>query len=145
MPTFFSTVYDNFLSKIKDVEFLNQLVTNTSDIEEVMKGYLQNSIPRFRRCKQNLNDIDLTLKQFNVDLNFDEIDILGDLVLIQYLTPQINTINLIKQSVSNSDFRLTSQAAHLKILMDLRSDAERRVERKIVEYTYNFNVIKKLK
>jgi hypothetical protein len=116
-----------------------------SVVEELEKVYLINSIPKFRRCLQDLDDRDDENLIFNIDLTIDEMQILGNLMVVEYLSSQIISIKNIEQSMSNGDFRLTSQAEHLGRLLQLRKDRQSELSKMIVDYTYSFSDLTKLR
>jgi len=130
MATPFTEIYDVFLSQIDDPVFIEQDI-----YDELKKRYLLNAIPRFRKCKQDLSDRDDI--QFNVDLNDEEILILGVLMVIEYLNPMITSIKNLQQFLNSKDFQLTSQANHLKNLLELRESKRKEVDKLIIDYTYN--------
>jgi hypothetical protein len=106
--------------------------------DELKKRYLLNAIPKFgNRCKQDLSDRDDANNYFNIKLTDMEKLILANLMLIEYLTPMIISLENIKQFVSSRDFQMTSQAAHLKQLQAIKEDKQREVNRLIVTYTYD--------
>jgi K+-transporting ATPase c subunit len=110
-----------------------------------MLRYLKNSIPRFKRCKQNLSERDDIIGQFNMALSDEEILILGTQMVVEYLNPKVSSLDLIKRSMSNRDFQMTSQAAHLKQIMDLRKMKQEDVQQLIRDYTYNNSDLSGLK
>jgi hypothetical protein len=61
----FTDVFQRFLNKVTDSN-LASLLPDT--LESIMTEYLRSAIVRFRKCKQNLQDFDVDLQQFNVDL-----------------------------------------------------------------------------
>ncbi|MNZ86658.1 hypothetical protein D3C78_1054850 [compost metagenome] len=97
--------------------------------------YLKNAIPRFKKCKSDLSQRSDTA--FHTTLSDEEIQILGSLMFLEYLKPQITSLENIKQSISNKDFVLTSQASFLESLMKLRKDVKDETNKLIVDYTYN--------
>nr|WP_156736253.1 hypothetical protein [Mycobacterium sp. E3298] len=138
MATPFTNVYDVMLSQLTDPIFLAN-----DDDDSLKKRYLLNSIPRFARCKKDLsqrNDI-----QFTADLSDEEMLILGTLMAVEYLKPQISSLENIKQSMGSRDFSLTSQAAHLDQLRKLRNDYKKDADDLIVQYTYNNSNLSGLK
>lgn len=138
MATTFTDIYDVFLSQITDPIFL------ANDTDDSLKyRYLLNSIPRFKKCKKDLTDRDDT--KFNVDLSDNEKLILGTLMVVEYLKPQIASLENIKQALSSKDFNQTSQAAHLDQLRKLRDDFERDAKKLILDYTYNNGNLSDLK
>lgn len=138
--TNYTEVYSVFQSQINDMEF-----NSLSVVEELEKVYLINSIPKFRRCLQDLDDRDDENLIFNIDLTIDEMQILGNLMVVEYLSSQIISIKNIEQSMSNGDFRLTSQAEHLGRLLQLRKDRQSELSKMIVDYTYSFSDLTKLR
>lgn len=130
MSTSFNEVYDVFLSQINDIVF----ISNDTD-DELKLRYLKNSIPRFAKCKADLTD--RTDLQFNSDLTDEEVLILGTLMVIEYLKPQIATLENLKQSVGSRDFSMTSQANHLNSLIRLKRDILRDINKLIIDYSYN--------
>lgn len=130
MTTSFEEIYDVFLSKINDPDF----IAIDSD-DEFKYRYLRNAIPKFNKCRKNLSD--RTLTEFNVNLSDIEILILGNLMVIEYCEPQIHSLENLSQAISWKDFTLTSQANHLKALMDLKQAKSIETSKLIVVYTYD--------
>ncbi|MNH66535.1 hypothetical protein D3C73_185680 [compost metagenome] len=136
--TLFDDVYDIFLSQISDPVFMEQDQT-----DELKYRYLLNSIPKFRKCKSDLSKRDAT--SFEETLTDEELQVLGSLMVIEYLTPLIISIENLKQFMSTKDFTMTSQAAHLKQLLDIREVRKKEVDKMIVDYTYNNGDLGKLR
>ncbi|MDY8023386.1 hypothetical protein [Paenibacillus polymyxa] len=129
MATSFEEIYDVFLSQISDVEFI-EMDTN----DEFKYRYLLNSIARFHSCKSNLKDRMDT--EFTSELTDQEVLILGLLMTVEYLSPKIISLKNLEQAMSTRDFSITSQAAHLKQLLDMKKDKQDEVERLITYYSY---------
>jgi hypothetical protein len=132
MSTPYETLFDSFLSKIED-----DLYTNIQfDIESDMIKLLNSAIVQFQFPKVNILDKDDDLQQFNVDLSIYEIEILANLMKLEWTKRQINSTNLMKQMIGDKDFRLTSQANHLKVLLDLKNETEKEINSLITKYSY---------
>lgn len=140
MATSYELVYDVFQSQISDIEF-----NSLSTVSELQKRYLINAIPKFRACIKNLDSRDDDLEEFDIDLIDDEINILGNLMVIEYLSSQIVNLDLIKQSLNSKDFYMTSQAEHLKRLLEVRNERKREISKMIIDYTYTFSDLTKLR
>jgi hypothetical protein len=125
-----SEVYQTFLSKISDYTYLN---IPPSEVEIDLFGYLKSAIAKFYRCK---NDLTIQTNSFASILTPFEIEILVTLMTAEYLKPQILTSEIIKQSLSDKDFKVYSQANHLQQLnltfRMLRTEANKM----ITEYGY---------
>lgn len=133
MTTPYSSVFSVFLSKIQDDMY--STLTET-EAEADMIDLLNNAIPNFEFPKIDIRDKDDTAKTFANDLSQDEINILGNLMVYEWLDRQINNIDLLKQRISNKDFKLTSQSAHLDSLMKLQENTEKRINKLKRNYSY---------
>ncbi|WP_211749690.1 hypothetical protein [Paenibacillus sp. Marseille-Q4541] len=130
MSTTFDEIYDVFLSQISDPIFMERDQDNS-----LKYRYLLNSIPRFKKCKKDLQL--RTETSFIEKLSDEEQLILGSLMVVEYLNPLITSIRNIEQFMSTKDFSMTSQAAHLKQLLDMKENKKLDVNKLILDYTYN--------
>jgi hypothetical protein len=141
MSTSFDTVFQRFLNKVTDSD-LASLLPDT--IDSIMISFLQSAIVRFRKCKQNLEDYDLVLMQFNVDLSLTEIEILANWMRLEWLDQQVNRIELLRQSLSSKDYAMYSQANHLSSLISLREATFKDVLSLMKYYSYDNNDLSEL-
>ncbi|PLR99934.1 hypothetical protein CVD19_00855 [Bacillus sp. T33-2] len=84
-----------------------------------------------------MSDRDETLKQFNKDLTEEEQEILSNLMCVEYLTPKLITDDLLKQTLSSKDYKLYSQANHIKELRELRDQFQKEANNLMILYTFN--------
>lgn len=136
--TSFDEIYDVFLSQISDSAFMDQ-----DNDDQLKYRYLLNCIPRFRKCKKDLSKRDSS--GFLEELTDEEILILGTLMVVEYLNPLIISIENLKQFLSTRDFSMTSQAAHLRQLLELREVKRIESEKLVLDYTYNNGDLGKLR
>jgi hypothetical protein len=135
MSTPFEKVFDSFLSKIED-----DLYTSLSvDIEADLTKLLNGAIVQFDFPKVDIFDKDDNMQQFNVDLSIHEIEILANLMKLEWIKRQLNSVSLLKQMLGDKDFRLTSQANHLKVLIDLKMETEKEINSLVTKYSYTNN------
>ena len=136
-PTKVYEIYDNFLSKISDYKFLRLDITE-EDINEELLSYLKSAIRRFHKCKNSLKIIvsDFGEQIFTVELHPYEIEILTTLMLVEYLKPIVLATDVLKQSLSDKDFRIYSQANQLRELTLLYRMLRTEATKMITEYTY---------
>ncbi len=132
--TTYEEIYTVFQSQFNDPTF-NGLVV----VDDMSKQYLLNAIPKFRKCLQNLNDRNDTTETFNFTLTLDEKLILGSLMVVEYLSPQIISLENLKQGFSSKEFYQTSKAAFLEKLLLLEEKMLKKVSKLIVDYTYTFS------
>ena len=130
----FRYVYDRFLSKVTDDLYLELTEEDTyADLQAI----LINAIPGFEfpRCPIfNYSTIayanedgenilgDKGQGYFNCVLTHEEIDILSDLMMIEWLSRQIASVENIRMKYSGSDFKFTSQANHLDKLLKTKRE-----------------------
>lgn len=135
MATKLSELYDNFLSKISDYTFLN---LTDEELEEDLFGYFKSARTQFRKCKNSLEvTTDETGEQvFTVDLDPFEIEILTTLMIVEYLKPQVLSSETLKQSLSDKDFKIYSQANQIRELNLLYRMFRQEAEKAITKYTY---------
>lgn len=134
MATPYSEVYAAFLRRISDTDLLQ---LSQEELSSVLKSFLKGAITQFSKCKQDLSLRDDNLEQFDIDLTDREIEILGALMVVEWLRPTINTSYLLKQTLSTKDFKIYSQANHLDELIKLKKEAEEDAERMIMGYLYD--------
>jgi hypothetical protein len=138
LATSFEKIYDCFWSQISDPVLLKK---DTDDA--LVFRFLQNSIPKFKRCQKDLSRRNES--EFEEDLSDEEILILGTLMVIEYLNPQIITLENIKHAMGSRDFNLSSQATFLQSLISLRDMKKSEVNKLIIDYTYNNGNLKDLR
>jgi len=136
MATPYTTINTSFLNKISD-SYLASMTDD--DLNAQLLNFLISSIPKFRKCKKDLSLRDDILLQFTETLTDEEIEILANLMVAEWLRPQINHLELIKQSLGTKDFQMFSQANHLKELQNLRKDTRSEISKLLVDYSYNNN------
>lgn len=137
MATPYEPIYNRALAKIQDFDLA---ILQDRDLEEMLHGWLMSAIAKFRQCKNDLSDRDEELRQFNVDLEDEEIEILAIMIVREWLAPQVHSALLTKQIFGGKEENYFSQSAHLKQLMD--ADTSLRVEAQKLsrDYTYNHDL-----
>lgn len=142
MATPFTDVFDLFLTKITDSQFLSM---DQTDMEDYMTNYLMSSIPHFRQCQKNLYDYNSSTRTFNDDLSIDDKEILATWMLYEYLGQNVFRIELMKQGLSQKDFKRTTQAKQLEALETLRKDVFLEASQMIIDYNYYFGKVDDLR
>lgn len=131
MATTFDDIYDNFLMKISDYTFLD---FTEEELKDDFFKYLRSACVNFRQSEndlfRSLNTVD---KQFDIDLDYYEVEILTILMVIEYLTPHIVATENLKQLIGNREF---SKANFLNELVKLRKMFRLEATQMISEYTY---------
>jgi hypothetical protein len=136
MSTPYTKVFDSFLSKIDDPLFAK---LTTTEAEDDMTSLLNSAIVQFDFPRVSLVEKDDVTKIFTNDLSLNEIEILANLMKLEWIKREIHGVHLIQQQLSSKDFGLTSQANHLKILLELKVETEKDVQSLLTKYSYVSN------
>lgn len=121
-PTLFEEIYDRFFGKITEDMYLEW---DETDTKKDLKNILIDAIPGFEFPRFPLYDYDADTETFNCHLTSEEINILAILMYNTWLQRQVASIENTRMKYSGSDFKFTSQAAHLSKLIELKKEAER--------------------
>jgi len=122
-PTTFKEMGEFFLAGITDDMFLELTL---SDTEAMINELIFAAIPHFEFPRKDLFDLDMENERFNCSLNLEEKMILRQYMISEWIGFQLASIDNIRQKYSGSDFKFTSQAAHMKQLMVMKDDYEQK-------------------
>lgn len=127
-----SDIYDIFLSRISNYNLLN---LSLEEIEEDLLLYFKSARAKFYKCK---TDTTLTEDEKAVvgELSPFEIEIFVKLMLIEYMTPIVLSDEVLRQGLSDKDFKIYSQANQLRELNLLYRLLQKEANKMITEYTY---------
>lgn len=130
----YQVLLDSVLSKIKDYDFLN---LSEQQVYGILSDYIRPAIVRFRSCKQNLKERDDFLQCFNCELTDEEIEILSDFMVIEYLDSNyIRVPAAMKQVLSNKDFNTYSPANLLEKVTAVRNRYMAEAKQLMRDYSY---------
>jgi len=119
MATPYEKLYENLLPKFKSYEI--PLMTE-EEVKEYLHDYIIPAVARFHVCRKDLSDRDDELECFNSDLSDDEIEILSNYLLLEYIdSTYIRTPTLLKVNLSSKDFNSYSPANMLDKLMQMHN------------------------
>lgn len=134
--TSYETVYNRALSKLEDPQLV---MLPEEDLEDMLHGYLLSAIAKHRKCEHDLSDRDEELKQFNSDLSDLEIEILGILMLREWISQRLHSVTTVLQTFSGKETTFYSQAAHIKELRELDERLRLEAQKLSRDYTYTNN------
>ena len=146
--TYLSDVYDSFLEGISDYTFIAETEEEVLGVEGILFGYFKKARAKFYKCKQSLNLFkdDEGLEYFgkeekdgeiiNVELTDFEIMVLAHLMTVEYMKQQVLASEVVKQNLSDKDFKIYSQANQLRELNLLYRLIQRESNKMITEYSY---------
>ena len=147
MTSSYNDIYSRFLIKIRDYEFAGLPEPNAT---EQMREWLQSALSHsyiYRifesfSADDELAEIQYTLKSsvddYN-DRNFVE-ELLGNAMVIEWVSPKVKTTALINQMVTNSkESKFYAQSKHLEQLEAIEADAKHKVKSMLVDKGYIYN------
>ena len=120
MPTTFEEIYNQFLSKIIDYDYLT--LTKEEKII-LMSTRLKSALAKFRAKKRNI-EADYVLHEFNRELDDLEIEAIALWLIYEWITPKINNVEMFEHRLNTKEFQGFSEANHLKEMQQIRKDAE---------------------
>lgn len=129
--TSYDKVYKAFSKRITDLKMLD---LSDQDVLEMTHDLMLSAIPKFMMCKSDLSDRDDELGEFNIDLLPIEIEILANIMVAEWLEPQINTTELISQMFGSKEEKFYSQAQMLDTLKARQHEVEIKAPKLMNEY-----------
>lgn len=140
MKTYYAEVDNLFLSKITD-DFL--LSMTDGEIQNLLDVYRFSAGIKFKKCSK-INNRDEEARAFNQKLTDEELEILSSLMVLEWIKPRVNSIELLEPTMSTKDYQTFSNANHLNSLQALLKTTRNDVDRMIVSYTYSTNDLDRL-
>lgn len=113
----YEDIYKVFLGQISDPQYLN---LGTEVLTDDMTMLLNEAIMNFEFPKVDLREKDDDMQEFGQTLNFDEVQILGYLMVQAWMRRELMDVDLLRQTMSPLEFQKYSQANHLNALMKLK-------------------------
>ena len=117
MATPYEKIYENLLPKFRSYEIP---FMTPDEVKEYLHDFLVPATAKFQHCRKDLKDRDDILERFNVDLTDNEIEILSNYLLLEYLDSEyVRTPTLLKLALPSTDFKAFSPANMLEKLMNM--------------------------
>lgn len=126
----FRLIYESFFSKITDDLYLE---LTRADTERDAQTILLSAIPKFEFPRFPIFNYDTKLEftdengdksygAFLCVLHQEEINILAEIMVCEWLARQIYSVESIRMKYAGSDFKISSQANHLDKLVKTNAD-----------------------
>ena len=140
--TSYDKVYAAFSKRINDLKILD---LTDQEVIEFVHGLMESAIPKFMMCKSDLFDRDDELGYFNSDLLPIEIEILATLMVSEWLSPQIETTELIAQFFGSKEEKYFAQANQINALRARQHEIEIKAPKLMNEYNIRSFVKEKMR
>lgn len=134
MATPYTDVYNIFLAKITDYG-LPQLTTEIQD--SILETQLTSACVKFADiCKENLYARNEELGEFTDTLSESSKEILSELMLVEWLKPQLYKSEFFENALSTKDFSVFSPANLLKEIRSTYLMAKDNARYMMINYSY---------
>lgn len=134
--TSYETIYNRFARKITDYDIVE---LSDIDLEEMLLDYLHSAMAKFRKISTDLSKRDDTMRVFTDDLLDVEIEILACLMVVEWITPQLNSTQYTKQFFGGKDEKFFSQKNQIDGLRDMKKDMQLEAKKLRRDYIANNN------
>ena len=134
MGTRYEEVYERYRGQVRNYEFLDyDAVTR----EAMQLDLLKMAISDFEDvCKQDLNDREDDLLEFNITLTNREKDILALGMIVHFVRQYVYNTDALQNGLSTNDFTLFSPANLLEKMTTLLTTTERQQMKEINLYSF---------
>lgn len=142
MGTRYEEVYERYRGQVRNYEFLDyDAVTR----EAMQLDLLKMAISDFEDvCKQDLNDREDDLLEFNITLTNREKDILALGMIVHFVRQYVYNTDALQNGLSTKDFALFSPANLLEKMTTLLTTTERQQMKEINLYSFRNGEISSL-
>jgi hypothetical protein len=132
--TSYDEILNAFLFKVKAYELLMLAETER---EEVIFNHFNSARSQFyRQCKSNLLDFDKNIRCFADELSIDEIDILAEIMVSKWLTPQMYSDELLESRLNTRDFSEYSPAKLIEMIHRVHQTSVKKAKQLIIDYSW---------
>lgn len=139
MNTTYKDLFNSAYSKMKMYD-LSSLLEEEAD--DIMFDTIRPSVVKFRGCKQDLKDRDNIIQSFNFELTDENIEILVNYMVIEYLTSNfILTQSALKASMSTTDFHKYDNKDLLGKAIEVREILTKENKQLMVDYSFEDSVL----
>jgi len=136
LGTPYESIHERFSMKTSDYTLDRLFQNSESAYQSYLNGFLISAISKFTQCVNNLKLRDDDLQEFNIDLDDLEVEILSDLMVVEWCSKEVHSIMEMRRGLNDGDFKVFSEAQHLNSKKDLLVTTREITNRLITEYGY---------
>ena len=120
MDTDLQTVYDSFLIKVEDYNYLD---LTEEELATELYQLAKSSVAKFT-VAENIGINEYTEK-FTREITQLEIEILAYGMVLSWVEPKINSVEVLRQRLASKEYQIFSQANHIKELKEIKVQASK--------------------
>ena len=134
--TSYTSIYELFLASIRDYQIDRLFTHSIESAEAYMKPFLIRGLVSFKNCRQNLEDRNDESQFFNVILSTEEKVILSNLMVVEWLTKEVNDVLQMRLHLQDSDFKTYSEAQNLAGKVSHLNTTREVINKQMTQYGY---------
>lgn len=139
MGTTYQEIIDNFIKMVKEYKFLK---LEETDRDQWVIDLLNSACSKFyKKCASDLTT--RTETGFEATLTSDEIDILCNLMIVEWLKPYLFSVENFENVMSTKDYSMYSPANILKEIKNTYEVTRLNCKRLMTDYTYTLRKYKR--
>jgi len=138
MATSFTKVYDIFFSNIHSYKLA---LLDDINLEEELTQWLENGIAHFTMARTNIYNFNVELQEFNCNLSYLEIQILGKCMVLEYMNTHLMDEKNLSSALNSRDYRTYSPAKQLEALTKVKDHLRFDLETLMSRYSYSGNIV----
>lgn len=136
MGTPYQNIYSRFSIKVDDITLDTLFKSSIIDYEQYLLGWLRSAIPKFSKCRVNLQERDDTTQLFNHTLTEKEEEILAFLMQVEWSEKEVKNVIDMRLALTTNDFKRYAESNNLIAKINLQNHLIERADALIVGYTY---------
>lgn len=134
MAVSFDDIIERFLPSVKEYAYIG---LDEYERNEILYSYIVAAAAKFRSaCLEDLDDVDTNAGIFNSDLSDETIDILVDLVRVEWLKQKLYNSDLMRNGMSTKDYTIFSPANLHAQIRETYQDARKDAQNRLYQYSY---------
>lgn len=134
MATSFNEIYPLFLSQIDDYDFG---MISQEEMEGAMERYLIASLLTVQETLTDVYDIDLTNKQFNVDLEFPEKLLIAKAMKLEWVRGKKYSEELMRKDIGDRDYKAVQGTEYLETLTMVEKELKKEIRNELMKNAYS--------
>lgn len=134
MATSFNDIVERFIPTVAEYSFFK---LDDDELNELLKPYIISAVTQFSSvCMSETVQFNKDSFEFSEDLSDEVIDILVDLVRVEWLKHKLYNADLLKNGMSTKDYTIFSPANLQEQIRETYVDARNTAKMRLYQYSY---------
>ena len=134
MATSFNDIVERFIPTVAEYSFFK---LDDDELNELLKPYIISAVTQFSSvCMSETVQFNKDSFEFSEDLSDEVIDILVDLVRVEWLKHKLYNADILKNGMSTKDYTIFSPANLQEQIRETYVDARNTAKMRLYQYSY---------